>query len=382
MYLREELKQHYTLSETVIDEILKYNENSFLRDHENGLPNFPLKDEAYVQSWLQYEEESKGNSLIDVLSKYFYQFSFPIKKNISLSSEYKNAQKTGTILNRENNSNYKFKDPDSIQLFIHQTLAGQIPVITIKNRNDFETFLQTLLYRNEPVKIPASMGAVMVNGLINWHRLHKLKSIWKQGNQKYNYLTNSTFKPDKKLYLDKFIVLCEMPYSNISCWEMCMDYDEWIKHSMKIRLEHEVTHFFTKRFFGTMRNNLHDELLADYMGICAVNGSFNANWFLKFMGLHNFPIYRKGNRMENYLGKPKLSEEAFTVMQKIIFNAAFQVEKFDSNLGKAILSDDKMSRLISISSLSLVELASTEGATKLQSRYHHNYALTRQTSSH
>lgn len=374
MNIREELKQNYTSSDIIIDEIIKYTENSFLINHTNDHQNFPLEDEAYVQSWLQYEEESKHKTLIDVLSKYFYQFSFPIKKNISLSSAYKTAQKTGSIVNSENKITHKFKDPDSMQVFMHQSLAGQIPVITIKNRTDFERFLQTLLYRNEPVKIPASMGAVMVNGLINWHRLHKLQSIWKQGNQKYNYLTNSTFKPDKKLYLDKFIVLCEMPYSNISCWEMCMDYDEWIKQSMKIRLEHEVTHFFTKRYFGTMRNNLHDELLADYMGICAADGTFKANWFLKFMGLHNFPIYRKGNRMENYLGNPKLSDEAFIVMQKIVFNAALQVEQFDHNLGKAILSDDKISRLISLSSLSLVELASEEGAQKMLSRFNHYYS--------
>ena len=37
-----------------------------------------------------------------------------------------------------------------------------------------------------------------------------------------------------------------------------------------------------------MRNNLLDELIADYMGITAAAGQYRSDWFLRFMGWSRF----------------------------------------------------------------------------------------------
>ena len=41
------------------------------------------------------------------------------------------------------------------------------------------TLIQALTARNEPVSIPASMGAMMVAGFNNWDRVRQLKELWR-----------------------------------------------------------------------------------------------------------------------------------------------------------------------------------------------------------
>ena len=65
---------------------------------------------------------------------------------------------------------------------------------------------------------------------------------------------------------------------------------------MLIRRSHECTHFFTKQVYGSSRNNLHDELIADFIGLYDAFGFYRADWFLRFMGL----IPGNGNRLTIY----------------------------------------------------------------------------------
>lgn len=72
-----------------------------------------------------------------------------------------------------------------------------------------------------------------------------------------------------------------------------------------------------------MRNNMRDELIADYQGIVAANGGrYRADWFLRFIGLEAFPEYRQGGRLQNYRGQPPLSDGAFKILQVLVKDAA------------------------------------------------------------
>jgi hypothetical protein len=108
-----------------------------------------------------------------------------------------------------------------------------------------------------------------------------------------------------------------------------LDKQEWEKLSLVIRREHECAHYYSRRVFSSMRNNLLDELIADYFGISAAAGSFRSQWLLRFLGLESFPRYRPGGRMENYRGDPPLSKDAFVVLQRLIVNAAANLASFD-----------------------------------------------------
>lgn len=115
-----------------------------------------------------------------------------------------------------------------------------------------------------------------------------------------------------------------------------------------------------------MRNNLIDEMIADYTGITAALGRFRADWLLRFYGLESFPVYRQGGRLKNYRGEPPLSDPAFSVLQKMVIAAAKNLERFDHQhvpkLGHASLLP---ALLMTLTGLTIVELASEQAETIL-----------------
>ena len=107
-----------------------------------------------------------------------------------------------------------------------------------------------------------------------------------------------------------------------------------------------------------MRNNLLDELIADYRGIVAAIGKYRADWFLHFIGLESFPNYREGGRLQNYRGEPPLSEGSFKILQALVIRAAKNLEDFDkqfSHCSRALT--DQVAILLTLSKLTLEELA-------------------------
>jgi hypothetical protein len=147
--------------------------------------------------------------------------------------------------------------------------------------------------------------------------------------------------------------------------------DEWDRQSFTIRLEHECTHYFTRRIFGAMRTNALDELIADYVGLVAAEGCFRADRFLQFMGLEAFPAYRDGGRLQNYLGQPPLSDGAFTILQRLVAAAAVHLEHFDTTHAGELRNDAAAGHmLVALTSLTLEELASNEAEACLYQAWH------------
>jgi len=173
--------------------------------------------------------------------------------------------------------------------------------------------------------------------------------------------------PQKALYQDRFMIISDGFYSNVAAADMGLSSAAWQRLSVSIRIEHECTHYFTRRVFGAMRNNAIDELIADYFGIVAAVGHFRADWFLRFMGLEGFPAYREGGRLQNYRGTPPLSDGAFTVLQALVRDAAIHLERFDATHGDALRSaEHKAHLMLALTSLTLEELASPEAESRLE----------------
>ena len=130
-----------------------------------------------------------------------------------------------------------------------------------------------------------------------------------------------------------------------------------------IRLEHECTHYFTKRVLGSMQNRVLDEFIADYAGISAVVGGFRADWLLAFVGLECYPAYREGARLQNYRGTPPLSDGAFRILQALVFQAAHNLER------SVETCRDAHSLLFALSTMTLEELASSQSEEVIYDRY-------------
>ncbi len=371
--LRANVLTSYGATAREAEELLAYNQNTF--DHSfSTLPaKFPLPPEPHVAAWEEYATLAQEVGVFQALSSKLVQLQFPILQGISQTEAYRFATRKGIPVNGMiEATGLILQQPEQLQLILHQSLAGAIPVLLTRNREDFVSLVQALTMRNEPLPVPASMGACMVTGFNNWDRVRQYRQQWEVKN--FGNCSESSWLeefgrliPQKQLYQDRLIILSDGFYSNVSASDIGLTEPEWWCISMTIRLEHECTHYFTHRLFGSMRNNLLDELIADYRGIVAAIGHYRADWFLRFLGLESFPDYREGGRLQNYRGQPPLSEGAFKILQALVKSAAENLERFDAEHGgelKTLNSQPIM--LIALTYLTLEELADSEAHSYIQ----------------
>jgi hypothetical protein len=211
-----------------------------------------------------------------------------------------------------------------------------------------------------------------VGGYNNWHRVRQYKQQWLDKNP--HQCTEADWAAEfqrliklPELYQDRFILLSRGAYSNVAASDLGLDEPEWLELSLKIRLEHECTHYVTRRWFGSMRNNLLDELIADYRGIVSAIGYYRADWFLHFLGLQSFPVYRQGGRLENYRGDPPLSDGAFKILQVLVKAAAENLEQFEQKYRQQMKTrQEEVQILMALTTLRLEELASEQGVLRLE----------------
>jgi hypothetical protein len=347
-------------------ELITYNERSFGSPVQSDI-TFPMQDELFVETWQGYARDGESRGLVNVLQENIIQFGFPIQKGISQTPAYKAATLKGIPQEKWTKKNILFSSPEKMTLYIYPTMAGAIPVLFTRERSDFETLVKALAHRNEDVDVPGSMGACLVKGYNNWGRIYAYQRQWYHDNQggcpeeewPQEFLR---LIDNKKLYQDIFLLLSDGYYSGINAAQMDMPEQEWRELSVRIRLEHEATHYFTQRVFGSAQNHVLDEIIADYMGIVAAQGHYRADWFLRFMGLEDYPRYRQGGRLQNYIAGNVMSLGAFKVLQSIVKNAAENLERFDSRIEHPI---DKARVIMALSRLSLLDMADTGSLEKI-----------------
>jgi len=388
---------------TETEELLAYNRSVFERDNFKAPLQFPLQSEPHVAVWQEYVTEAKTKGTFEILKHALVQLRFPIQAGISQTEAYRAATRKGLSpeftsgactprkgIEPNQTTGLILQQPEQLQLTIHDSLVGAIPVLLTKNREDFVSLVRAITKRNEPVEIPDSMGACMVAGYNNWDRIRRYREglslefnsgtrddactprqQWSADNLDSSELAWSVeFKrliARKELYQDRFIILSDGFYSNVKPEKLGLTAAEWRRLSLTIRLEHECTHYFTRRVFNSMRNNLLDEFIADYRGIVAATGAYKADWFLRFLGLESFPHYREGGRLQNYRGQPPLSDGAFKILQKLVKVAAENLEDFERNYGERLRTiKNQTLMLMALTYLTIEELASSQASNLIK----------------
>lgn len=316
---RRDILRRYGASAEIIDELLDYTNNEFHCTETYEVP----ADELFVDVWRGYADEARRTGAYSVLRRRLVQLAFPIENGISATEAYVSATRKGH--DAQDGTGLGLRSPDALRIQIHPTPAGSIPLLMTSERRDFVALVQALVRRNEPVPVPESMGACMVSGYNNWDRIRSHKLVWERSRPSDSWEEEfHRFACHKERYQDRFILLSDGPYSGIQAKEMGMPEDIWREASLILRREHECTHYYTRRMLGSMRNNLLDELIADFMGIVAVSGYFRADWFLRFMGLEESPLHPRRGRFENYTNG--LSEGSRLVLQRLLVDAARNLE--------------------------------------------------------
>jgi hypothetical protein len=253
--------------------------------------------------------------------------------------------------------------PDRLDLQIADTIAGRVPVLVVSDRRDFVALVQAFTERNEPADVPPSMGACIVNGLNNWDRVAAYRAQWERDHPE-DAPTGwgeefKRFAARKELYQDRFIILSRGPYSAIGAGDIGMNEDEWLSKSLVIRREHECTHYFTYRVFRSMRNNVFDELIADFVGLVRAFGAYRGDLARRFLGVEAFPAIRQGSRLDVY--RSGLSDDALPAIASLAVSATRNLQAL-SDAQPALAGDlPALAHLTyALSLLTLEELAVSE----------------------
>lgn len=353
-----------------IDELLAYTANAFAAAGPLDAAAPPPDDEPHVAAWERYAFRAAEEGVVPVLRDVLPQLRFPVEPGISATDAYRAATLRGERAEHPGGG-ARLEDPRGVRLFLHPTPAGRIPVIVAGHRADFVTLIRALTRRNEPDAIPDSMGACIVGGYNNWERVAEARRAWEAGNPAaalaggWAAHFRAEVVPRKERYQDRFIVLSTGPYSAVAAEALGLGEEEWRRKSLAIRLEHECAHYFTRRVYGSMRNSLHDEVIADYQGVRAAEGRFRGDWFLRFMGVEG-ASYREGARLQNYRGAPPLSDGAFAVLQALVRSIAGNLEALDARARPGAAGPDERVRLLcALTRLPLEALAAADAADRL-----------------
>ena len=369
-------------------ELAAYARNAYAFDLADAPPpsassDDPWPDEPFVSAWDAYAADAARVGVLEALRRPLVQLRFPVAEGMSRAEAYVAATRRGVVPAAESlGDGLRLARPDALRLFVHPTAAGRIPVVVAGSRHDFELLVRALTRRNEPEPVPPSMGACIVGGYNNWDRVGTLRREYEcaalihQG-PSWDAHFRAEVVPRKELYQDRFILLSTGPYSATPAAAVGLDAEAWAAASLTIRLEHECAHYFTRRVFGSMRNSLLDELIADYAGIVSAAGRFRADWLLRFMGVEDAGRFRAGARLENYRGSPALSDGAFVVLQSLVRSAADALSRFDAwRISSGAAREDwnpltERARAIgAIARAGLERLASPGGDRALRDAYH------------
>lgn len=357
------------------DELKAYFQNKFCSLASNWL--WLATDEPFIESWEGYVANHGEGEAFQLLRTCYPQLHFPIEEGINKTQDYIDAVLKGKLRSIDGKSLLGLNRPANLTIQLHRSIAGKVPVLLVPDEQDFSRIIQCLLYRNNPTPIPSSMGALLVNGVNNWDRIHALKRKWLLDNPMETWANEFSkhILPTPDLYKDKLIVLSTKPYSNVSADCLGLTDTEWAAYSLSIRLEHECAHLYTLKRFGSASNNLHDELIADYVGISKTIGSYNTEWMLAFMGLEEYPNYRKGARLENYVANAHRSSGSFEQITTVIKRAIETIACFDAQLGTIHSEHDQMCRMDALCTTGLIDMASANGANLLLETYNEQLSV-------
>jgi hypothetical protein len=376
MSARREILQALGAEGAVVDELLVANRCRLDAGRLPGIRKLPLTDEPHVSAWRSYARSAEAGGAWTVLRDRLVQLQFPIRKGISQDDAYRAATLRGELAAGDTQrEDLRLRQPAGLRLVIHPTSAGALPVLDVMDREDFESLVRVFTARNEPARIPASMGACLVSGYNNWDRIWAHRSRWEaeDPNRRGDAAAWSEefrrLREDKALYQDRFVLLSRGPYSDVAAPDAGMTEEEWLERSFVIRREHECTHYFTLRVFGILQHNLLEELVADFVGLVRTFGTYRRDLALRFLGLESFPEFREGGRLGNYCGDPPLSAAAFTVLIRLAEAAVRNLARMSAEWPQCGASDVMLDRLAAaLVCGTLEELASDDAPQWLAAR--------------
>jgi hypothetical protein len=350
------------------DHLAEYLRNEFLDEANDPLPELPLADESHIASWRSWHEDAELS--FSLLSEQLPQLLFGVGEGISKTTSYHQAILGGDVNARPSADHL----PDcEIGFSVETHWAGSLPILRPHSRDNFEWLFRVLGSKGEEVKISPHVHALFITGLPNPGRLVATREAWERGEladdllvvgcSSWNEAIQALDRGDPTRFRDRILILHEENYSSLTAEDVDKGLSEsdWHAKSKVIRQEHEFAHYATRRMFGNMRFNLHDEIIADCMGFTKALGHFDAELFLQCLGIEPGVLPAPDARAWAYV-KGLTEEEVITVCD-LAASAAVNVQSWLHAEGVP----ERPELLQSLARVGLSTLAESDGITRLGS---------------
>ncbi len=258
-------------------------------------------------------KEITGRDVVAGLAETYYQLYVRPGAEGS-EQQYKNIVTRGEKPEQRSLSHFILDERD--RLTVEETPAGEICVITLYNRKDYETFIKIMAGKCRDVPIPPTQGASFLNGVINWRKIEAheeefFRTELLKGNEDPDWNSEfERFTSVKENFKDALIVLSVGPYSGVDVSRMAAVVDRigggavdvfygrdgergdpellkerWLSLSDTIRRAHECTHFICRKLYPDKIDEVWDELVADSVGVYAAFGGYYPEMVELFLGI-------------------------------------------------------------------------------------------------
>ena len=232
---------------------------------------------------------------IYILARQYPQLCLPVMENEKETPEYENCVLRGEPVCRK--PEFHFSEEDELTCI--STPVGEVNVLFLADREDFIHAYRALACRCEPIEIPDSVGAVTIQGLINWEKIHKHRDAYLAAGGDDWDDEFQRFISVKSNYRDSIILLSSGFYSNIPAETVGISDQEWKEKSLIIRKYHELTHFVCRAKYPKDIDPIRDEVIADMIGLVKAFGKYDTELARTFLGIEG-ETYRSGGRLEFY----------------------------------------------------------------------------------
>lgn len=186
-----------------------------------------------------------------------------------------------------------------------ETPAGPIEVVFLKNRDDFETLLQIIGHKSQPVPIARTVGAITYRGLADWRKVAAAREEYlaSGGDDWTGEFARLAGTPGA--FRSEIIIISDGPYSNIPANETEYSSERWMDISREVRLSHECAHVVCRRLLPEDILPVWDEVTADVVGLICATGKYDAALAMRFLGISKQGFAQ--GRLTEYLNEGQLS---------------------------------------------------------------------------
>ena len=241
------------------------------------------------------EDVARGSAVIESLAARFPQLYVAPSENAR--EDYRLASTRG--IKPEGATLEHFKTSPEDELREVQTPAGTVEVAFIAERADFETLLQIISHKSQPVPIARTVGAITYRGLADWQKVETaFLDYIGQGGTDWS-AEFARLAKESGAFRSEIVVISNGPYSNIDAAETPYDDDEWMRISREIRLHHECAHVVCRRMRPDDITPIWDEITADVVGLLCATQRYDAKLAARFLGVS--PSGFLGGRLSEYL---------------------------------------------------------------------------------